>query len=144
VTKPVAETIHATCVAIGGRGLLILGPSGTGKSDLALRLIDRGALLVSDDGVAVRAGSGRAYAAAPATIEGRMEIRGLGIVDVPTMKEAPIALCISLGAGERMPPESLPTFSLVGVAIPMLGIDPFEASAPIKVERALAIFGLPA
>ena len=143
MTESVAETIHATCVAIGERGLLILGSSGTGKSDLALRLIDRGALLVSDDGVMVRAGSGRAYASAPATIAGRMEIRGLGIVEVPTMKEAPIALCIRLGTGERMPPETLPTFSVAGVAIPMLSMEPFEVSAPVKVERALVLFGLP-
>lgn len=137
-------TLHATCVAIAGRGVLILGPSGAGKSDLALRLIDRGATLVSDDGVAVHIASGRAIAQAPATIAGKMEIRGIGIVAVSTVPEAPIALCLSLGeAIERLPPDALPSCDVAGAAIPQLALDPFEASAPIKVEHALALYGLP-
>jgi serine kinase of HPr protein (carbohydrate metabolism regulator) len=139
------ETLHATCVAIKGRGVLILGPSGAGKSDLALRLIDRGAILVSDDGVAIRTDTGRMIASAPATIAGRMEIRDLGIVDIPAAESAAIALCVSLDATrERMPPDPLPALMIAGLEIPMLALDPFEASAPIKVERGLALYGLPA
>ncbi|MDO6414886.1 aldolase [Sphingomonas sp. BIUV-7] len=142
---PAPETLHATCVAISGRGVLILGASGAGKSDLALRLIDRGAALVADDGVEVRAVDGRAIGRAPATIAGQIEVRGLGILTLPAAADAPIALCILLGpAGERMPPETLPTFAVAGLPVPMLAIDPFEASAPIKVERGLALYGLPA
>jgi serine kinase of HPr protein (carbohydrate metabolism regulator) len=137
-------TLHATCIAIGGRGVLLLGPPGAGKSDLALRLIDRGALLVSDDGVLVRTERGRAIAGAPATIAGRMEIRGLGIVEMPIMPDVPIALCITLAVPERMPPEVLPTCDVAGMAVPLLSLDPFEISAAIKVERALLLFGLPA
>jgi HPr kinase/phosphorylase len=139
-----SATLHATCVAIGARGVLLLGASGTGKSDLALRLIDRGALLVSDDGVEVRAEDGQAIATAPATIAGRMEIRGLGIVETPVMPDVPIALCIALASPERMPPETLPAREVAGIPVPILTLDPFEASAAIKVERALALFGLPA
>lgn len=139
-----SEILHATCVAIDGRGVLLFGPSGAGKSDLALRLIDRGATLVSDDGVALSIGGGAAIASAPGTIAGRMEIRGLGIVETSVMDKAPIALCIILEAGERMPPDPLPTTQIAGIAIPTLALSPFEGSAPIKVERALALYGLPA
>jgi serine kinase of HPr protein (carbohydrate metabolism regulator) len=143
VSTPTPETLHATCVAIDGRGVLLLGPSGAGKSDLALRLIDRGATLVSDDGVAISIEAGAAIASAPATIAGQMEIRGLGIVETPVMDKAPVALCIVLEAGERMPSDPLPSIRVVGVAIPTLALSPFEGSAPIKVERALSLFGLP-
>jgi adenylylsulfate kinase-like enzyme len=140
-----SETLHATCVAINGRGVLILGPSGAGKSDLALRLIDRGATLVSDDGVEVRTEAGRVIARAPATIAGRMEIRDLGIVETPVLQDVAIALCLSLSAArDRMPPDPLPTLAVAGMEVPMLALDPFEASAPIKVERGLALYGLPA
>ncbi|PZU08742.1 HPr kinase/phosphorylase [Sphingomonas sp.] len=137
--------LHATCVSIGKRGVLILGPSGSGKSDLALRLIDRGAMLISDDGVEVRAESGRAIASAPATIAGQLEVRGLGIVALPAYDEIPVSLCISLDSERhRMPPDPLPVLSVAGLPVPMLALDPFEPSAPIKVERGLALYGLPA
>jgi hypothetical protein len=145
MTQPIPATLHATCVAIGGRGVLILGPSGAGKSDLALRLIDRGATLVSDDGVEVRAEAGRAFARAPATIVGKMEVRNLGIVEMPALNEVSLALCISLDAPrERMPPDPLPSFAVAGLELPLLALDPFESSAPIKVERGLALYGIPA
>jgi serine kinase of HPr protein (carbohydrate metabolism regulator) len=143
--QPASETLHATCVAIDGRGVLILGPSGAGKSDLALRLIDRGATLVSDDGVEVSNEGDRILARAPRTIAGQMEVRGLGIVTMPALDEAPVALCISLTAPrDRMPPDPLPTTVVAMRPIPTLALDPFEASAPIKVERGLALYGLPA
>ncbi|QJU59703.1 aldolase [Sphingomonas sp. AP4-R1] len=145
LAPPPSETLHATCVAIDGRGVLILGPSGAGKSDLALRLIDRGAVLVSDDGVEIRIEGDRPLARAPHTIAGQMEVRGLGIVAMPALAEAPVALCISLTAPrDRMPPDPLPTTPVAARAIPTLALDPFEASAPIKVERGLALYGLPA
>jgi HPr kinase/phosphorylase len=135
--------LHATCVAIGGRGVLLTGPSGSGKSDLALRLIDRGALLVSDDGVAIRRSDDGLFASAPATIIGKMEVRGLGIVTLPYVAQAPVVLAVALDATpERMPPESLPTREIEGVAVPVLALLPFEHSAPIKVERALALWGI--
>ena len=137
------STLHATCVAISGRGILLTGAPGAGKSDLALRLIDRGALLVSDDGTLVEARAGRLYASAPATIAGRMEIRGLGIVDTPTIAGAPLVLAFALDTPvSRMPEESLPTLSVEGVELPLLALDPFEISAAVKVEKALLLYGL--
>jgi serine kinase of HPr protein (carbohydrate metabolism regulator) len=138
-----STTIHATCVAIGGRAVLLTGKSGSGKSDLALRLIDRGATLVSDDGTLLEARNGRAYAGAPESIAGRMEVRGLGIIPLPALADVPVALCIVLDAAmERMPEEILPVRAIEGIDIPVLALDPFENSAPVKVEKALMIYGL--
>src|SRR5687768_18567127 len=99
-----SETVHATSVAIEGRAVLIGGRSGQGKSDLALRLIDRGASLISDDYTLVRRVDGRLLASAPATIEGKIEVRGLGLIDLPAARDIPIALFIDLDR----PPERLP------------------------------------
>jgi serine kinase of HPr protein (carbohydrate metabolism regulator) len=139
----VVTTLHATCIAIGGRAILLTGRSGAGKSDLALRLIDRGALLVSDDGTILTSRDGRLYASAPATIAGRIEVRGLGILETPTIAEAPVALCIALDQPvPRMPDEILPTQVIEGIALPLLALDPFENSTPVKVEKALMRYGL--
>ncbi|NJR77314.1 HPr kinase/phosphatase C-terminal domain-containing protein [Sphingomonas corticis] len=127
--------VHATCVAIGGRGVLILGESGAGKSDLAMRLIDRGARLVSDDYTRLENDAGALVASAPGTIAGKMEVRGLGIVTMPYQDRATIALAVRLGVEERMPDAA--TLTLAGVAVPQVTIDPRAPSAPIKVEWAM-------
>lgn len=142
-----SETVHATCVAIAGRGVLLHGASGAGKSDLALRLVDRGAAFVSDDYTLVRRegapGSGRLIATAPATIAGMMEVRGLGVVELPGLASAPVALLIVLDAEvERMPAETPPTRLIAGVPVPVVALAALEPSAPIKVELALRLFGL--
>lgn len=132
-----SETLHATTVAIDGRAVMIEGPSGAGKSDLALRLIDRGAVLVSDDyTLCVRVGAAL-HARVPATtIEGRIEIRGFGIVAQPHVDDVPVALLVRLDpAPERMPERRMRT--IAGIAIRQLALDPHPASAPIVVERAL-------
>ena len=132
---------HASCVAIGGRAVLIAGESGAGKSDLALRLIDRGAVLVSDDQVMLSAEEGQLIASAPATIAGQIEVRGLGIMAMPHRTAMPVSLLIELGApAERMPEPR--TRTLCGFAVPVVALDPFEASAPIKAELALREWGL--
>lgn len=137
----IGSRIHGTAVAIGGRGVLLLGPSGSGKSDLALRLIDRGATLIADDQVELEARDGRLLACALATIHGRIEVRGVGLHDVAT-ELAPIALVVDLSRSpERLPePE---TQVLEGIEVPVVALAPFDASAPIKVELALKRFGLP-
>ena len=133
--------IHAGCVAIGGRGILILGPSGAGKSDLAIRLIDRGAKLVSDDYTLLRSEAGCLTAAAPAAIAGKLELRGVGLVERAFEPEARIALAIDLGlAPDRLPEPA--TRAWLGHAIPIFGLNGLEPSAPIKVEAALALHGL--
>ena len=112
----------------------LLGPSGSGKSDLALRLIDRGGILVSDDYTLVKRVDGRLVATAPATIAGQMEVRGIGIVDLPSVGEAPVALLVDLfDRVERMPLDPLLRI-VAGMQVPVIKIAPFEASAPIKVE----------
>ncbi len=130
------ETVHATCVAIGGRGVLLAGPSGSGKSDLALRLIDRGATLVSDDYTICRGEAGGLTASPPATIAGRIEVRGIGIVDMAHLPRAPVALLVDLaGEVERMPEAA--TRTVAGVAVPLVRLAAPEPSAPLKVALAL-------
>ena len=136
------ETVHAGCVAIGGRGILIRGRSGSGKSDLALRLIDRGARLVSDDYTILDVRCGRIRAAAPATIAGKLEIRGIGIVELPAESDVAVCLVADLDAPSQRLPEPKETL-LLGVPVPAIAIAALEASAPLKLEQALLRFGLP-
>jgi serine kinase of HPr protein (carbohydrate metabolism regulator) len=135
------DVLHMSCVAIRGRAVLIAGRSGRGKSDLALRLIDRGAALVSDDYTRVRVENGRLLAAAPPNISGKMEARGIGILEFPVESDVPVALCVDLdGEIERMPAEG-ETRRLAGLDVPLVHISALEASAPIKVEAALRMVG---
>ena len=133
-----SETIHATCVAYEGRAVLILGPSGSGKSDLALRLFDRGFSLVSDDQTIVHKDRHRLVASAPATIKGRMEVRGLGIVEVEAAPDSEIALAVELTAEVPRMPEAWLERKFLGIAVPLVRLDAMSASAPAKVALALA------
>ena len=141
---PSSEIVHASGVAIDGRAVLIGGLSGTGKSDLALRLIDRGAVLISDDYCDVRRSEGQVRASAPATILGKIEMRGVGIVEMATIQQVPIALFVDLDRPPERMPEPGETRSVAGVAVPVLRLAGLEASAPLKVETALRLIGLPA
>lgn len=135
--------VHAGCVAIGGRGVLLFGPSGAGKSDLALRLIDEGARLVSDDYTDLTIARGALLARAPANIRGKMEVRGIGIVDIVAVDDAPVSLLVDLGAApERLPEAATRTY--LDAAVPLVTIDPHTASAAAKVRLSLDTFGLPA
>ena len=138
-----SETLHASCVAVDGRAVLISGRSGSGKSDLALRLIDRGAVLVSDDYTIVRRVSGRLLARPPANIEGRIEVRGLGILPFPHLGDVPVALLVDLNLDVVRMPEPRAPVSLAGLTVPVVALSALEASAPVKVEVALRQFGLP-
>ncbi len=138
------ETVHATCVSIGGLGLLIGGRSGLGKSDLALRLLDRGALLVSDDYTLLRRMPGGLIASAPERISGRMEVRGIGIVEWPAVESARAALYLDLEADVIRLPDPVATRIFAGVPLPCLPFEAFPASAPIKAELALRRHGLAA
>ena len=136
--SPAPARIHASCVAIGGQAVLLSGPSGSGKSDLALRLIDRGAVLVSDDQVLLDRRGQRLFAAPPTQIAGMIEVRGLGIRRIAYITDMPVAMLIDLAAPpERMPPPAIHR-EVAGVDLPVIALAPFEASAPIKVELALA------
>jgi serine kinase of HPr protein (carbohydrate metabolism regulator) len=134
--------VHATTIDIAGLGLLILGASGAGKSDLALRLIADGALLVADDQTLVEARGDGLWATAPVAIAGMIEARGVGIVPAAVKQATRLALAAELGeVPERMPERR--TWSLPGAAheIPLLSARPFEASAPAKLRFALAVSG---
>lgn len=138
-----SELLHASCVAKDGRAILLSGRSGAGKSDLALRLIDRGAQFVSDDYTMVRRVSGRLLASAPATIDGKMEVRGIGLVDMDAVRDVPVGLLVDLEAPvERLPAPRDPLV-VAGISLPVIALGAHEPSAPIKVEFALARFGLP-
>ncbi len=132
------QLIHATCVDLGGHALLIRGPSGSGKSDLALRLIDGGAVLVADDQTALRVDGGKLWADAPPTIAGMLEVRGLGIVRLPHHGPVPVALLADLAPPDKI--DRLPqaeTVDLLGLAVPRLSLTPFQASSAAKVRLAM-------
>jgi len=140
--------VHATAVAIpappgatpGWCGVLLRGPSGAGKSDLALRLMEAGARLVSDDQVSLTGEAAGLFATAPAALAGRIEVRGIGIVAVPALERARLVLAIDLVSRETV--ERLPdpaTVTLCGVALPLLRLAAFEDSAVAKVRLAVAL-----
>lgn len=135
--------VDGTCVGLAAadgkrRGVLLRGPPGAGKSDLALRLIDRGAMLVADDRVELHPAQGRLTASSPAPIAGLIEVRGLGLVKVPVAERVPLALAVDLvpqDAVERMPDPA--TADVAGLEIALIRLCPFEPSVAIKVELAL-------
>ena len=132
------QPVHATTVALfrpgsGWVGVMLTGPSGAGKSDLALRLLARGWRLVADDYTYVFASGGHLYGTAPATIAGRIEARGLGILHQPILAQARLGLVVSLTADavERLPEADFET--LCGITLPRLRLQGFEVSAVEKV-----------
>jgi serine kinase of HPr protein (carbohydrate metabolism regulator) len=137
-----SETLHASTVALDGRAVMISGPSGSGKSDLALRLLDRGFTLVSDDQTIVRKDGDRLLASSPPTIHGKLEIRGVGIVEMETVSDVPVALFVELTSDiQRLPDDSRERLVL-DVQLPLISVDAMTASAPSKVALALDRLGL--
>jgi HPr kinase/phosphorylase len=125
------ETLHATCVALDGRAVLILGPSGSGKSSLALDLMALGARLVADDRTIVTPGPDAPIATCPPAIRGRIEARGIGILSADPAPATPVALVVDLGQPEpdRLPPRR--TRILAGHPVPLVqnpGTGPFAAA----------------
>ncbi len=134
--------VHATTLDIAGLGVLILGASGVGKSDLALRLIADGALLVADDQTLVEARGDELWATPPATIAGLIEARGVGIVPTGIKLGTRLALAVEFAdQPERMPERR--SWSLPGgkLDIPLIALNPFEASAPAKLRFAVSVSG---
>ena len=137
-----SETIHASTVAVEGRAVLITGASGSGKSDLTLRLLDRDFTLVSDDQTIVRRNGSRLIASAPPNIVGKLEVRGIGIVEMETVSDVPVALLVELtGEIQRLPDDSRER-PVLGVPIPLVSVDAMTASAASKVALALDRLGL--
>jgi len=134
--------LHASCVSISGRGVLLTGRSGAGKSDLALRLIDRGARLVSDDRTEIEARNGRLVARAAPPVGGLIEARGIGLLPIEALSEAVLCLAIDLDAEPERMPEQAGSLAVAGLELPQIALAPLETSAPIKVEHGVARFGL--
>jgi serine kinase of HPr protein (carbohydrate metabolism regulator) len=137
-----AETVHASSVAIEGRAVLITGPSGAGKSDLTLRLIDRGFSLVSDDQTIVKLAGPRLVASAPPTIAGKLEIRGIGIMEMEVASNVPVALLVELTSDIARLPDDSRERPILGIPLPLITIDAMTASAASKVALALDRMGL--
>ena len=134
------QTFHATAVVIEQKGVLLRGPSGSGKSDLALRLIDDGAVLISDDSTALIQRDGTVVAQCPASIAGKLEVRGLGIVEVPYIEEAALSMIVDLvdpDQVERLPVKRMEV--LLCCRIPSILLAPFEASALVKIKMAIRL-----
>ena len=133
---------QATCVAIGGRAILIEGAPGSGKSSLALALIDRGAVLIGDDGVSLTVRRGQLYASPPPNIAGLLEVRNLGLLQFPTVSDVPVALVVLLDAAAERFIEAAERLELGGVALPMVRLWPGGEVLALKVELAVRQFGL--
>ncbi len=142
------ENVHGTAIALGGHAVLIRGAPGSGKSDLALRclaiaptaLIPCPATLIGDDRVDLKRSGDRVVAEAPATIRGKLEVRGLGIMSVPSTESAELVLVAdltTLDEVERLP-DPPPVTELLGIRLPLIHVAPFAASAPVKLLLALA------
>ena len=149
----VVERLHATVIAVGKRCALIRGPSGAGKSDIALRclalgpsgLLANGAQLVADDQVIIERRASRLVATAPAQLRGKLEVRGVGILEVAAAEEADVVLVADLvraGPIERLP-GPWPTIHIMGLEVPLIQLLPFEDSAHLKLLAALVMAALP-
>ncbi len=134
------ETVHATAVMIEEKGVLLRGPPRSGKSDLALRLINDGAILIADDRTALTLRDGAVIAQCPASIAGQLEVRGIGIVDLPYIEEAALSMIVDLVSSDqvdRLPAQHME--ELLGCRISSITLAPFEASAPAKIKMAIRL-----
>ncbi len=136
--------LQASAVSIAGRALLIEGPPGSGKSSLALALIDRGAGLIGDDGVTLTPAGDKLIASPPPLIAGLLEVRGVGLIRLPPVLPAPAALILSLAgaAPARLPETPLAVRVIAGVTVPVLAFDPGIIAPASRAEWALREHGL--
>ena len=136
--------VHATAIAIEGRGVLLRGPSGSGKSDLALRLIDAGARLVADDQSELSRIGDAVVVRPPAAIAGLIEVRGIGIIRVEPLMEVPLRLIADLAPAETIERLPAPHFErILGCDLPVVALAPFAASAVAKLRLTLRVYTEP-
>lgn len=140
-----AALVYGTCVALGSNAAILVGASGSGKSDLALRFLlstpaDLEPALIADDQVRVSLSAGRLIASAPETIAGLIEVRGIGVIPLPAREAAEVKLIVRLVDPDtvpRMPPSPPPTQKVCGIDLPVLMLTPFEISAHFKLRLAI-------
>lgn len=133
---------QASCVAIGKRAVLIEGAPGSGKSSLALALIDRGAVLVGDDGVALALAGGRLLASPPPRIAGLLEVRNVGLLTFPTVAAVPVALVLRLDPAAPRFIAAAGQAVLGGAALPLVRLWPDSPVLHLRAEHALTRWGL--
>ena len=133
---------QASGVVLDGRGLLIEGPPGSGKSALTLALIDRGATLIGDDGIALSHRASRLWASPPPNTAGKLEIRNVGLIDLP-VAEAPVALVLRLDRGAPRFIELADEVGLAGIMLPTVALYPDTSALALRAEWALRQHGLP-
>jgi len=131
--------VHATSVSIKGKGILLTGASGAGKSDTALRIIDRGGVLVSDDQTELFVKSGKLWGRPPKAIQGKLEVRYIGLFEIDFVPEVEIALVVELSSDhkylERLPDPSFHSF--LDCSVRVLRLPAYDASLPEKIRLAL-------
>lgn len=142
MSKTQDTIIQASTVAIDGKALAIEGPPGSGKSSLALALIDRGAVLIGDDAVRLQVEGGQLIASPPPNIEGLIELRGLGLFEMPLSPPCPLGLILSLGLGGERLPQDVPKREYLGIEVPCLPFTADTLASPLRAEMALARFGI--
>lgn len=133
---------QATAVAIDGRAMLIEGPPGSGKSSLALALIDRGATLIGDDGLTLEAAGEHLLASPAPKIAGLLEVRNVGLLRYPVARRVPVALVIRLDRAAERLPEHAALQTLLGLDLPLVCLWPDSPVLPLRALAALSRFGL--
>ena len=133
---------QATGVAIGGRGVLIEGAPGAGKTSLALALIDRGAVLIGDDGVAIAVSGGRLLASPPPATTGLIEVRNVGIITRPCAQRVPIALVLRLDRDAPRHVDAAETCTIAGCTLPLIRLYPDSTVLALRAELALERHGI--
>jgi len=135
MTNNTSLQIHATCISLEGLGFLLRGPSGIGKSDLALRMMEYNSQLIADDRVDLTLEGGILIAQAPTCLRGLLEVRGVGVIEVPYSNSIQILGIINLVGNNKIKRLPAPrTELLLGVEIPSYQLDPWEASTTTKVK----------
>lgn len=133
--------LQASVVTIEDRALAIEGPSGSGKSSLALALIDRGAMLIGDDAATLTLSGDNLIASAPPNIAGLIELHGIGLFELPVGKPTALSLILTLGGDPERLPKAPATRTIHGIDIPVLPFNPGTIAPAVRAEWALRRFG---
>jgi serine kinase of HPr protein (carbohydrate metabolism regulator) len=136
-----SETVQAACVAVNGRAVLIESRSDEARIDLVLRMIDRNAVLVADDSTICQRQDGVLLASAPVASRGRIEVRGLGVVELSYAERVPVDLLVVILDSPPRFPEDQSKRRVAGIDVPVLPLTALDPAAPIKVELAVGRFG---